>query len=213
MAVSERVIVDLPSLPPERRRTQRIKGAYGKNWRRDKYGNLVPPPLIDRFIDWMADPYRNPAMTQAEWADANGVSPSTLQGWLKDERVRDLLDKRLAILNAEPTRVQQVVQAVFERALLGDVKAATLYLQYVDKLTPKKVINLYEARDLKAMNDEQFREHLLRAVQLLEQPTGRVSLPRVIDVKEGYALDQPGRQLEDEEGEDDESAQGVVEDG
>jgi hypothetical protein len=196
-----------------RPRPPRVTDSVAGVWTTDKYGNHHPPPLVDRFLDWLCDPYRNPNMSQAGWAKSNGVKATTLSRWLRDERVKGLLEKRFEVLNAEPTRVQQVVQAVYERALLGDVKAATLYLQYVDKLAPKRIV-VHEARELKSMSDDQLREQLQKALYLLDQPgRGTASIPGVIDVEEGHALEPVRRVGQDQEGQDPQPEDPVDEDG
>jgi hypothetical protein len=43
-------------------------------------------------------------------------------------------------MNVHVERVQTVIDAIYREAAHGDVKAASLYLQYIDKFTPKRAL-------------------------------------------------------------------------
>ena len=70
--------------------------------------------------------------------------------WKRDPRFRKEWEARAAELNVHVERVQSVIDAVYKEAAGGDVKAASLYLQYVEKFTPKRqlVIDDVEAASL-----------------------------------------------------------------
>ena len=62
-------------------------------------------------------------------------------------------DRRAAELNVHPERTQRVIDALFASAAGGDTKAAALYLQYVDKFTPKRRVVIDDERDALLLSD------------------------------------------------------------
>ena len=48
----------------------------------------------------------------------------------------------------------------FQQAAACDVKAASLYLQYIDKFTPKRKMVLDDERDVAAFSDEELASAL-----------------------------------------------------
>lgn len=104
------------------------------------------------FIDFLLTPNHG---TQAEWAAANDVHSRTLSAWKSERFFREEWDRRAKKINGGIERVQQVIDALFQQALNGDVKAMSLYLQYVDRYTPtQKVVE--EDRSVKDMSDEEL---------------------------------------------------------
>ena len=82
------------------------------------------------------------------------VLPCVLD-FLKDA---PLAEQRLAELNVSPDRIQAVVDALWAAASRGDTKAASLYLQYVDRLQPKRVV-IEDAR-VASLSDDELRAEL-----------------------------------------------------
>lgn len=111
----------------------------GKGWVTDPdSGVQVMPELWKSFLDWLLlGPERDPK-TQKEWASSNAVHEDSLRRWKRDPRFRREWEARAAELNVHVERVQSVIDAVYKEAAQGDIKAASLYLQYVDRFTPKR---------------------------------------------------------------------------
>lgn len=111
------------------------------------------------FIEWLVDPSREG--TQEAWAEAHSLHPRTLSAWKKAPAFREAWDRRLAELNVNPDRIQRVVDALYENATdresRDQVKAANLYLQYVEKFTPKRQV-VGDRRSLEDMSDEELEE-------------------------------------------------------
>ena len=131
-------------------------------WPKD--GSL--PARVQEYVDWLVSLDRVPS-TKKAWAAEHGVSVSSLGNWDRDERVRRAIDERCAELNMSPERIQSVINAVFMAAQRGDMKAAQLYLQHVDRLAPKRTV--IEDRRVSSLSDEELRAELAR-VGLLASP-------------------------------------------
>jgi hypothetical protein len=102
---------------------------------------------------------RMPA-TQREWAVENGLHEDTMRRWKSDPRFVREWDRRCSELNVNPERVQGVVEAMWRKAAEGDTKAAALYLQYIDKFTPKRRVVVEDDRAASALSDAELADLL-----------------------------------------------------
>lgn len=128
-------------------------------------GNLELTEEQLAFVDWLVDPEREGS--QADFARQLGLHPSTLSVWKKDRAFRRVWDEKLAELNVDPDRIQKVIDALYKEALRGDVKAMQLYLQYVDRFTPKTA-TVVEDRRAQEMSDEDIAQSLRSHLKVLE---------------------------------------------
>ena len=78
----------------------------------------------------------------------------------RDARFIKEWDRRAAELNINPERVQSVIDSLWQRASDGDVKAANLYLQYIEKFTPRRRVLVEDERDIAAFSDEELASAL-----------------------------------------------------
>lgn len=109
-----------------------------------------------QFIDYMLDPNHG---TQTQWARDNDLNPNTVSQWKKERFFMEEWDKRAKKVNGGIEKVQRVIDALFTQAVAGDVKAMSLYLQYVEKFTPtRKVVE--EDRSVQDMTDEELAAQL-----------------------------------------------------
>lgn len=122
-------------------------------WRQDGDGRMVMPPLQSDFLDWLLSlESEREHRTMKAWADAHGVNPSTLGAWKKDRRFRAEWERRADAKNISVDRIQNVMNTIYEAAANGDVQAAKLYLQEIQKVRPPKMVE--EDEDLAAMSDD-----------------------------------------------------------
>jgi len=118
----------------------------GKGWITDpESGVQVMPDSWRKFLDWLLLGLDRAPKTQKDWAAANSIHEDSLRRWKRDPRFRREWEARAAELNVHVERVQTVIDAVYREAAQGDVKAASLYLQYVDRFTPKRQVIVDEA--------------------------------------------------------------------
>ena len=98
--------------------------------------------------------------TQRDWASENKIHEDSIRRIKRDARFIKEWDRRAAELNINPERVQSVIDSLWQRASDGDVKAASLYLQYIDKFTPKRKVVVDDERDIEGYSDEELAEAL-----------------------------------------------------
>ena len=146
-------------------------GGHGWVWD-DESGNKVMPARWQEFLDWLLrGPEREPR-TQREWAAENDMHEDSLRRIKRDARFIKEWDRRAAELNINPERVQSVIDSLWQRASDGDVKAASLYLQYIDKFTPKRRVVVDDERDAEGLSDEELASALEAEVRHLRMVHG-----------------------------------------
>lgn len=122
--------------------------------------------LQAEFIEWLLDP--NKQGSQNEFARQHSVSPATLSMWKKKDGIfKHEWERRAAELNVSTDRIQAVIEAIYTSATNSEsrehVKAATLYLQYVDKFTPKVDMGVTKkdaGPRIEDMSDDELHEAL-----------------------------------------------------
>lgn len=125
-----------------------------------RYG-LDNPKKAD-LLDWLIDPVQGDLNSQAKWGKANGVAEATITKWKKDPKFRQAWSTELAKRNVSPDRVQTVIDAMFEKAQLGDTTAAKLVLDYTNRFAPPT--ELEAADDASELSDAELEAEYARLV-------------------------------------------------
>ena len=133
----------------------------GRGWLTDpETGEKVMPELWQAFLEWkLQGPDREPEF-QYEWARANGVHEDSVRRWKRDHRFIREWERRCAELNIHPERTQGVIDALHAAAVGGSVTAASLYLQYIEKFTPKRRVVVDDEREVVGLSDGELADEL-----------------------------------------------------
>ena len=133
----------------------------GKGWKVDPdSGEKIMPKSWQNLLDWLLQgPDRDPR-TQYEWAAENGVHEDSIRRIKRDQRFAKEWDRRCAELNIHPERTQSVIDSLHAQAVGGSVQAASLYLQYVEKFTPKRRVLVDDDRDASGLSDLELADEL-----------------------------------------------------
>lgn len=93
-----------------------------------------------KYLDWLctAPSERTPASKQG-FADLIGVDVSTIRRWQKQDVFSKEWERRSRAVQGSPERTQNVLDTLHSKALDGDVRAAQLWLQAMDKMSPAQV--------------------------------------------------------------------------
>ena len=144
----------------------------GRGWLTDEEtGEKIMPKKWKNLLDWLLQgPDRVPKF-QKDWALENGVSPDSIRRIKRDPRFAKEWDRRAAELNIHPERTQGVIDALHAQAVGGSVQAASLYLQYIEKFTPKRRV-VVEDKDAAALSDDELADELLAQVHHLRVVDG-----------------------------------------
>ncbi len=133
----------------------------GRGWKVDPdSGAKVMPEQWATFLDWVLQgPDREPKF-QYEWAEQNGCHPDSIRRWKRDPRFVRERDRRAAELNIHPERTQGVIDSLHAAAVGGSVQAASLYLQYVEKFTPRRRVVVDDEREVVGLSDDELADEL-----------------------------------------------------
>ena len=133
----------------------------GKGWKTDPdTGEKVMLKSWTSLLDWLLQgPDRDPR-TQYEWAELNGMHEDSIRRIKRDQRFAKEWDRRAAELNIHPERTQSVIDSLHAQAVGGSVQAASLYLQYVEKFTPKRRVVVDDERDASGLSDLELADEL-----------------------------------------------------
>ena len=133
----------------------------GKGWKTDPdTGEKVMLKTWVSLLDWLLQgPDRDPK-TQYEWAELNGMHEDSVRRIKRDQRFAKEWDRRAAELNIHPERTQSVIDSLHAQAVGGSVQAASLYLQYVEKFTPKRRVVVDDDRDASGLSDLELADEL-----------------------------------------------------
>ena len=140
----------------------------GRGWKWDESsGQKKMPKKWAQLLDWLLQgPDRDPKH-QYEWAAENGVHEDSVRRIKRDPRFAKEWDRRAAELNIHPERTQSVIDALHQQAVGGSVQAASLYLQYIEKFTPKRRVLVDDDREASGLSDGELADELLAQVHHL----------------------------------------------
>ena len=125
----------------------------GRGWSTGESGERVMPELWAELLEWLLLGSERSPRTQKEWAEGRDIHVDSLRRIKRDPRFVKEWDRRCAELNIHPERTQSVIDSLFRSAADGDVKAASLYLQYIDKFTPKRHVVVDDERAASGLSD------------------------------------------------------------
>ena len=133
----------------------------GRGWLTDpETGEKVMPETWALFLDWLLQGGEREPRWQYEWAEANGIHEDSVRRWKRDPRFIREWDRRAAELNIHPERTQGVIDALHQAAVGGSVQAASLYLQYIEKFTPKRRVVVDDDREVAGLSDLELADEL-----------------------------------------------------
>ena len=131
----------------------------GRGWTVGSSGEREMPELWAELLEWLLlGPERSPR-TQKEWAEGRDIHVDSLRRIKRDPRFVKEWDRRCAELNIHPERTQSVIDALHAQAVAGSVNAASLYLQYIEKFTPRRSVVL-EDRAVSGLSDLELADEL-----------------------------------------------------
>ena len=141
-------------------------GGRGWSWDEDSHQRVMPENW-KLLLEWLLrGPERSPR-TQKEWAGEHAIHQDSIRRIKRDPRFVREWDRRAAELNINPERVQSVIDALWQQAANGDVKAASLYLQYIEKFTPRRKVVMEDERDAQSFSDDELASLLEEEVASL----------------------------------------------
>ena len=145
----------------------------GRGWKWDESsGEKTMPKKWTQLLDWLLQGHDRDPKHLYEWASDAGIHEDSVRRIKRDVRFAREWDRRAAELNIHPERTQSVIDALHQQAVGGDVKAANLYLQYIEKFTPKRRVVVDDDREVSGLSDVELVDELLDQVSHLRVVEG-----------------------------------------
>lgn len=105
----------------------------------------------EQYLDWLCTaPSERTPSTKVRFAETIGVNVKTLRRWEAKPTFRAEWEKRVDEIQGSPERTQRLLDSLYAKALDGDTKAASLYLQATNRMSPPtiEVNSKQSSRDL-----------------------------------------------------------------
>lgn len=145
-------------------------GTNNPNLWQKRDGRWVMPEKQSRFLDWLLTPAADREHQYIkDWCAANGVDSHTPADWKRDRRFRREWEDRANAKNIGVERMQNVIDTLYEAAVDGDVQAAKLYIQEVEKLRPPRQVEA--DRDIEHLSDEELEAEIMELLSVEEVRT------------------------------------------
>ena len=139
----------------------------GQGWLTDEEtGEKIMPKKWQTLLDWLLQGHERVTKFQKDCAKENKMHEDSIRRIKRDARFAKEWDRRAAELNIHPERTQGVIDALHAQAVGGSTQAASLYLQYIEKFTPRRKI-VVEDRDAAALSDDELADELMAQVHHL----------------------------------------------
>ena len=98
-------------------------------------------PRQEQYLNWLLTPaHERKPSSQLKYCDLHNIDPTTVRRWQKKPHFIKEWDKRVEELQGSPERTQRILDALYEKGLDGDVRAAKLYLEATHRLIPTKAV-------------------------------------------------------------------------
>jgi hypothetical protein len=99
------------------------------------------PQLLDsrqeHYLNWLlTPPHERIPSSQLKYCEENNIDPTTVRRWQKKPHFIKEWDRRVEELQGSPERTQRILDALYDKGVDGDVRAAKLYLEATHRLTP-----------------------------------------------------------------------------
>ena len=115
------------------------------------------------YLAWLLTPEdaRTPA-TKKEYAELAKVHINTLIYWEKKKAFIERWRLGIEGLAQSPDRTQKLLDALYVKAISGDVKSSELYLRATGFLQQSSTLNIKSETSVKSLSDDELQELILQ---------------------------------------------------
>ena len=121
------------------------------------------PQMLDarqeQYLNWLLTPAseRIPS-SQQKYCELHNIDPTTVRRWQKKQYFIREWERRVGELQGSPERTQRILDALYEKGVDGDVRAAKLYLEATNRLTPTTAGQHTAAKPTGELSDQELDE-------------------------------------------------------
>jgi hypothetical protein len=140
--------------------------------------DLYLTPVMEKYLEWLLVPEDSRVpKTKAEWASANDIHYNTLLYWEKKKAFKERWALAIEGLAQSPDRTQKILDALYTKALSGDVKSSELYLRATGFLQQSSTLTLKQETSVKSLTDDELQELILQISS--DKKTAALSIEKV----------------------------------
>ena len=139
---------------------------------------FLPEPKHRRLVEWLTTPPKERVPdSQRKLADELGVAPRTIRSWMARDDVRRAWSKMSEHIVGDPSKVQEVLEALRSVAIDPDhrqfTQSAKLYLEAVDAIKPpdRNVEVTLSAEAISSMSDEKLEAMVAEQIAMQRATT------------------------------------------
>ena len=123
---------------------------------KDPYGTLSP--IQHKYIDWLctAPDMRKPS-SKLQFANENEITDQTLRNWEKHPVFREHWETRMKGIEGAPEKAYLLLEAIYGRAMKGDLKAAETWLKAMGKMNPPKIEVETTVKAARELSDDELQ--------------------------------------------------------
>ena len=122
---------------------------------------MSEPQLLDarqeKYLNWLiTPPHERIPSSQLKYCEVNEIDPTTVRRWQKKAWFIKEWDRRVEELQGSPERTQRILDALYDRGVDGDVRAAKLYLEATHRLTPAPTASKTNSKGMADLSDDEL---------------------------------------------------------
>lgn len=124
---------------------------------------MSDPQLLDarqeKYLNWLiTPPHERIPSSQLKYCEENQIDPTTVRRWQKKPYFIKEWDRRVEELQGSPERTQRILDALYDKGVDGDVRAAKLYLEATHRLTPAPTTSKTTSKGMADLSDDELDE-------------------------------------------------------
>tara|TARA_S200002703_G_scaffold159693_2_gene174153 strand:+ start:1805 stop:2233 length:429 start_codon:yes stop_codon:yes gene_type:complete len=124
---------------------------------------MSEPQMMDarqeKYLNWLlTPPHERIPSSQLKYCEENEIDPTTVRRWQKKAWFIKEWDRRVEELQGSPERTQRILDALYDKGVDGDVRAAKLYLEATHRLTPAPSSSKGSSKGMADLSDGELDE-------------------------------------------------------
>ena len=113
----------------------------------------------EKYLNWLlVPPHERIPSSQLKYCEENNVDPTTVRRWQKKPWFIKEWDRRVEELQGSPERTQRILDALYDKGVDGDVRAAKLYLEATNRLNPQQSTSGASSKGMADLSDSELDE-------------------------------------------------------
>ena len=129
----------------------------------------------ESYISWLCTtPSERVPSSKEKYADSIGVNVVTLRRWEKKEVFKKTWASNVEDIQGSPERSQRLLDTLYNQAIGGDIRAAQLYLQATNRMSPP-TLTVKSEKSTAELSDKEL-DDLISAVASREQESRKLRI-------------------------------------